>query len=482
MRAVRTLRAAAVAVVLAVVAVAARADCNAIIRPISEPNQFPNRVAGPFATNGSVVMVAKLDNANSQRAIYVSTYDEPSLGPLTFDRQIVPTSLNGPIALLRGVTDFALFYQRNDFNIVMQRLSDQGEPIGNPIVLAPSQAFTQQEIEVIYDPFRRAYVMIRTVPQQGLWLTIINTDGSLAMNQQVSPFIGTPTSPRVAAMPNGTLGIVWVMTTPVVDQLHFMAIRPDNSLIFSSVQPISPRGRMPLIAANASTFLIITRHETVTGESTLHSIRMSPAGTFLERETPFLAPHGLDIASTALVWNPDLAEWAMAYVDYSGASGTGYAESRLLRFTDDGRPRSDSVFAPELASGFLLQLVDELVWSNEGYLGTGEFTLVPVQGSASSLMRHCPLLAHPRPVLRNQLLGSTVTFSAFATGGIPNHDFRWDFGDFSGVVTGSTVSHRFQRTGVHTITVTVTDRGGSTNQQSFQVNIVEPRRRPSRKR
>ncbi|WP_299490262.1 PKD domain-containing protein, partial [Acaryochloris sp. IP29b_bin.137] len=69
--------------------------------------------------------------------------------------------------------------------------------------------------------------------------------------------------------------------------------------------------------------------------------------------------------------------------------------------------------------------------------------------------------------------GGNNTFSAVATD--PGDDaltYSWDFGDGSAPVTGPTVSHIYETTGLYTVTLTVTDEDGGITQQTQEVTIA----------
>jgi hypothetical protein len=481
MGAVTKLRTALVAAAL-LVPIAGHGQCVPAIRQVSSLGLSPNRVAGPIASNGSVVALAKLDNTNSTRAIYVSMYDELTLSPATSDRLVTESSLGGPLFMLWNGSEFGLFYQRNDYNVMLQRISTSGELIGAPLLLFPGEAWPNQELDVVYDPFRGAYVAVRTVPQgftTGLWLSVIRADGTLSHNSQLSPFIGVPVStPRLAITPTGLVGVTWVMTNSSIDALHFIAVSPANVVDISTFGPISLNGRRQLIATNGTQFLVLVRRETSIGEGDIRSIRIGLNGRVTQAETLFLTPRGLDLVGRELVWNPTLHEWALAYVDYGSSAQTGYAETRLLRFTEDGRANSDSYFVPDLSPQFPVQLVSDMHWTGSGYLASGTVQTSPV--STSTIQRHCPLLVTIQPIARNVIIGTTTTFTALVNGGVPGFSYSWDFGDFSEIKLGEVVTHRFQRTGTYTVRLTATDAAGSRNQTSYTVNVVLPKRRPSR--
>ena len=56
----------------------------------------------------------------------------------------------------------------------------------------------------------------------------------------------------------------------------------------------------------------------------------------------------------------------------------------------------------------------------------------------------------------------TYRFTAEATDGAPPYTFRWNFGDGTPAVTGNPVTHEFDKPGIFTVVVTVTDSKGGT--------------------
>src|SRR3954469_3007341 len=91
------------------------AECISTIRTVSQPVVFPSHAAGPVAWTGSVLGVAKVDIDTN--VVYFATYDA-NMNQLLADRIVSNASLGGPMALLWNGSEFALFYQRDDLQLV----------------------------------------------------------------------------------------------------------------------------------------------------------------------------------------------------------------------------------------------------------------------------------------------------------------------------------------------------------------------------
>src|ERR1043166_7323044 len=187
-------------------AASAAAQCVTALVPVSQPVLFPNRAPRPIAFTGSVYGVAKLDSDPANNAVYFGVYDA-NLNQIRPDRLIAASTLAGPRILLWNGSEFALFYETRNFQITLQRIDVNGNPVGGPIAVAPqhAQAFNQ-EYDAAWDPTRKAYIVLHTVTtgfEAGLWMAVIAADGTPKSDEPVTFFVATPVYPRVAGTPPG---------------------------------------------------------------------------------------------------------------------------------------------------------------------------------------------------------------------------------------------------------------------------------------
>ena len=77
--------------------------------------------------------------------------------------------------------------------------------------------------------------------------------------------------------------------------------------------------------------------------------------------------------------------------------------------------------------------------------------------------------------------GKAATFSANATDAFSSVTLRWSFGDGSAAVTGTSVTHKYARSGHFTATLTASDAAGNSASTTFTVTVTSPPRRRRRR-
>jgi large repetitive protein len=138
-------------------------------------------------------------------------------------------------------------------------------------------------------------------------------------------------------------------------------------------------------------------------------------------------------------------------------------------------PRQDGTVNGIIARYRVTSSADGVNWSAPVALGDLS-SLQPLKGEKTITFTGVDL---PPPVLASiaaptALAGSTVTYSASATGGGPLQ-YQWNFGDGSGdgpFGDQSTASHRFSSPGVYTVTVAARNGQGASSVQRFLQGIA----------
>ncbi|MDQ6800385.1 MAG: PKD domain-containing protein [Acidobacteriota bacterium] len=456
------------AAVLLVTAGVARAQCVPAVRAISQTSAFPNLIAGPIATTGSTIGVAKSDTTTGAPAIFFATYDA-DLNPLTADRQIAVTSAS-VTALLWNGSEFALFYQLPNYVLMMQRIDTSGNPIGAAVAIMNHPWGGEDEVNVVWSPSRGAYGIARTVtngPDRGVWLTVVSRTGSIIADSQLTLFFNIPAFPRAAALPGGGFAVTWIRTSGPL----FLSIVPVSG--FGPSIAVSDRTvSSAQVATDGNTILVIFASGTISGMITgteLRSSQFDLAGNRLTPDAPFLTGSGTDVLPLSLQWNPALGEWALTYNDAASGLNGFPGEIRLRRFRSLSDIASDTLLSPDPVRG-RLNAPYPIVFMNGAYYATIQRLLSRVEGSESYLLKLCPFFVTARGSTALTQPFSPVTFTANGSGGTPPYRFEWNFGD-NGVATGSVVQHLYSAPGTYTVTLTGTDAAGAVSIHTTTVVI-----------
>src|SRR5207249_4414639 len=95
-------------------------------------------------------------------------------------------------------------------------------------------------------------------------------------------------------------------------------------------------------------------------------------------------------------------------------------------------------------------------------------------GSASATVT----VAAPLAVLvsgpSSGIVGTSISFSAAASGGTSPYSFSWNFGDGTSLAKGSTASHKYAIAGAYTVRVNATDAKGRLASASASITINAP--------
>lgn len=459
----------------------AAAQCVSTLVPVSQPVVFPNRAAGPIAWTGTQFGVAKADADPSQNAIFFAIYDA-NLNQIGGDHLIAFTTLGGPRITLWNGSEFAVFFQRADFQIMFQRVDANGAAIGGPIAVAPGHALGPgEEFDAAWDPTRKAYVVLHTIVtgfERGVWLTLVAPDGTLKSDEAVTFFIADPVYPRVSVTPAGNIALVFSRAVNGGQQeLALAIVNPGTPT--TNVATIRAGGSNPRIATDGKFFFVVYTAP-VTGGSVLRSVKFDTAGRVVTADAQLLSA-GQDVIAFSVAANATLGEWGVLYVSYPvGVANADVGETRLRRIPFSGATQTDAPFAIDGTKRNLAPQ-SELVWNGSAYVASIGRVLTRVEGTESYLARHCPFrvtaAASPSAVGSPNV---PLTLTANPSGGTGPYTFTWSFGDISANQSGQTVTHTYTQVGMYTATVTATDLNGSTTTSAVTITIANLRHRSAR--
>lgn len=468
----------ALAALLLCAAAAHAEDCNSLVQTVTVRGSQPNRVAGPVVWTGAEYGVVK-NETNDFRSISFALFN-PELVQIGPDVPLATSTRAGVLHLFWTGSEFGVFYQTPGLQLMLQRVSAAGVPIGGPVAIAPNHGNQpQDELDITWDPVRNAYAIVRTIQnsptESGLWLIIANVDGSTRVDQLISFFPALQAGPRIAAASNGNLGIIFQHAT--ARGYHFLLVDPRN--VPGATQLFSTAGRNARMTSRGSELAVIL--QVANGSRTeVDWVRISANGVVTQPETFLFAGRGVDVVPLSLVWNANGSEWGLAYLDAQLGTSVFPGDYRLRRFTTSGSLIDDTLFSPDPLRNLAMSPYP-ILWNGASYVSAPSFFVSRTEGSDSYLMRHCPLVATAGSDLAFPPLYSTVQFRASASGGSPAYTYLWDFGDLSEKLTGPTVQHRYTRTGAYTVTIVVSDAAGGKVIRVLTVNVVVPKQRAVRR-
>jgi hypothetical protein len=445
----------------------AAAQCVSELRPMSLRGTQPNRPVGPVAWSGERLGILRIENETN--ALYFSTLDT-NFNQLSADVQLSATSLADSYFLLWNGVDFGLFYRTTDNEVVLQRISATGTPIGGRIFVTPSHGFfSEDEIDIVWDPYRGRYLILRTItqgPEKGMWLSQLDRDATVHFDRMLYYFFNQPALPEVVAGADKSIGIFFVHQ--LIPGLSMFRLNAENQQSFPvQLTAVTPRDVVTASAGNR--FGVATWMNATGGKTEIRWQVVGTNGATLVSDRTLFPPRGIDVRPVDLTFANN--EWALSYVDAIFGFAEQEGDLRLRRYTDNGSLNSDTVFSHErLRSTFLTRYAP--VWTGTSYVTAVSFFVSRFEGSDSYLLRHCPLIGVPAVDVPYGLILSPVTFHATASGGSPAYSYEWDFGDRSLTQFGATSTHKYERPGTYTITLTTTDTAGARHISTMTLKVL----------
>lgn len=454
-------------------------DCVSTELPVSQPFVFPNHGAGPLAWTGSNFGMAKLDGASYANPILFANYDA-NLNQLSPDTVVATFSYNGPHSLVWNGSEFAVFYQNASQQIVFQRIDGGGNPIGDPVLVAPQHGVgPNQEYEVAWDPAQQAYAVFHTVTagiDHGLWLTLITPAGVQKSDVVISLFVADTVYPTLAVTPSGVIGVGWSRIVNGQEEAAFGVVAPNGTFLTSSTVRV---GGTHTRVGTDGRFFFLVYSAPVSGGTILRSVTYDTNGNAVTADSVLATGlGGDDLAATSVIANPTLGEWAVLYRLYgAGFLNPELAETRIHRVPFGGGVQTDAPLATDTTKRRFAPR-SELTWNGSAYVATEAGDVSRVSGIESYLVRQCPLLVTATANPSISLPDAAITFTANPSGGQGPYKFSWSFGDISSPEAGQSVTHTYRNAGTYNVTVTATDANGATRTTTIAVTIANLKRRP----
>jgi len=428
----------------------ATAQCFSSQQPILRSTS--NR-PGPIAWTGSFLAMAALNSSTSNGIDFVRFGSD--LVPAE-TRRIVDSSQEGAFALVWTGTEFGLFYQDAERFEVLQRLTSTGEKIGPPIRLLTAPTAPGQTYDVEWNGTR--YVMARTNlsrnQDRGLYVTVVNGDGSIFINQAIGSSATDDTDIDIATS-GDRFALVWTSVANTGQATSFFSYLDPASSFIRTV-PLAIAGDRPRIVWDGTSFVVVTSRPLTGGRATFHAARMNLAGVLIAPIVQLFTSSGQAAIADSLVWTGQM--FGLSYLDSPSGFLNDPGEFRLRTFLPDLTTRSDVRFAPSSADRFV-QPQFPFVWTGQSFVAIIERINSVTRQNETILLSQCPLFVEI--AIEGNLVAVDVPakFTALITGGVPPYRIRWDFGDRT-TSNEPVVEKIYRRLGDFVVTLTVTDAVG----------------------
>jgi hypothetical protein len=299
-----------------------------------------------------------------------------------------------------------------------------------------------------------------------MWLTMLNTDGTVRSDELITVPFTAPASPRLAVNASGVIAVVFRRSGIFNLRVY------DAAGVGGALQQVM-NAKEVRIAANGTTFAIVGNMP-LSAPTEIDWAVIDDHGTIVVPAKKLFAAHGVEIAPVSLSWNADRGEWALAYLDSRFPFSVVPGDYRLRRFTSSGTLISDSLFSPDTVLT-TLATNQPFAWTGASYTSAASRSASATVQPESYVIRHCPLTASAGTSVRSVAPGGTLTFTAFVDGGTSDQSYTWDFGD-GHTDTAKTTTHRYDRLGDYTVVLRVTDSTGASSSSTVLVHVVNPRR------
>lgn len=468
----RAIRAAAAVLAMGLATAVPGAECLTAVRIISTRASVPNLVAGPAAWSGSVLAVAKTQE-NASNAIWIAIYDE-NFNVLAGDR-LITTNSRDLIALVWTGAEYGLFYRTDDSRLLVQRLTMMGAPIGEPVRITPNRTvYAGDEIRAVWSDVLDAYVVARAVSQgssQGVWVTLLNEDGSQRSDRVVNAFATAQSQLDLAVTDSGVIGALYAGVSNNLVLAFFNETGPARANIIAPTV-----GDHLILAAQGEHFLVA--RQLPNGPTTeVRWLIVDTSHQIVMPDSLLVAPTEDDAWPLAFEITDD--EIAVSYVNAPRRDDPSSNQFRLRRLNANSHALiSDTRFAGGDLTASRAISEERFFWTGRSYISD------PVRSAPdrlnSYLVRFCPLTAEILATSNRIRAGESITFTGDATGGVPAYTYVWRFSNELTPDGGQVQTRKFNLPGTYIATVTVTDDTGSSDTTSYVIQVFRPKHRAAR--
>lgn len=462
----RSIRLAVVtAVIVLAVSRPAAAQCVSNVWQIASRASTNTLIAETVIWTGSVVTVASLQDGTGN--VWLSRFDEN--GTLLGRESKVPGTGDAEfIDLVWTGSEYGVFYVADDDRkLTLRRLTSEGDVAAAAVTLLPKIVMVEaDDVDVVWDPLRNAYVVARTVngDEPGLWITIVEPDGSIRSNEKVAP-AAEGSLVRVVRTDSGTIAVFFKRANG--DEVSYLRLSGSEQQLYRNVWTFDDQ----LHVTTIDNLLVLAKWVDATNsrQTIVYKI-IDTSGQVVVDETRLLTVDEGEIETIPLSLSSGGGELAVAYLDPTGRGTTGEPGFRLRRFTVSGETIADTLFAAGDPRRAEATTERDIAWS-----GTSWFAAVErkaTTGSDSYLLRMCPLAARIDAV-RVAERGRPVMFFGSALGGVPGYDYIWTFSD-GVVIPAQVVERTFAVSGSYSAVLTVRDSTGTVSSEVFTIDVNDP--------
>ena len=430
---------------------------------VSDVRRVPSNesiLPGPIAWSGRVLAVAGTQAVEDSHRLFVTTFDNNGnqLSPML----LVPDSTGAElIALIWNGSEFALFFENAQHELILRRVGADGTLLGGAIRRYRLTLDEGDRVDVVWSPIWHRYLLARTatVNRDGVWLTTLEIDGDLEHDIRLDD-VGTDSPLDVVETETGMIAVFYQEDRG--DYLMMRTAEPSRALMPARRVWRVREGHHAV--ARGNWFVLVRSTEN-------NSLRDSVQWKWVDSTGNDVVPEE-QIALIAKV--PDARPlafistsegFALSYLDR--ISGSTDLVLRLRRLDLDGEVVADTEFGPPSRRQTGLE-VDDLVFDGQTYLAAGgrDRTANPDE---MYMIRWCPLRARIEAP-RTANVGEVVTFTAIPEGGVQGYSYHWDApGE---IASGRIYERAFTQPGNYEVTLTVRDQTFTPVTETFTIEIL----------